>query len=527
MGRHGAGTALGPPTPEAGAAGRASQRRAPSPTRTRALAAPVDGRTASKITGIVSSSSPRSAAGHESAGPTRGTSAGKPTAGREGFDAATGTAHVRGKKGLASPKAAAGSPASSSRKQASKKQYMACASTQSTGVEGALGACGGGFAASPADPRDFSKAAGTPTSAAEHAGIFAAGHVPHHSAAYGASSTADSLIFNRDIDVSDGLADPRESAFAAAAGARSEALAMAPPMTIPQHADRLGAADIPRAQFSAPGLKRVDGGAASRTEAHHHMFPGELTGPPQRGPQHAPTAAIRGGAAGASTDQSDARWQRDLNGSRAKLRTGEGAQAEALVFGHTMAPSPPASATGGGTALGDSVYSGAGARAQSSSAQMAWNELHDVSVRAPGTRPTDHQWLQRDFGSSAGARAVDLAEKRMGSLDITAAPHLGNAGNADMDGRVGASTGFLAASQAHRALEDARGVRQGSTILNNDDATSAYEASSYAGVGSRFMGPGEPGQRKWNIGSDFVMVKPIEDISVSFMHDHYKNPYAG
>jgi hypothetical protein len=34
-------------------------------------------------------------------------------------------------------------------------------------------------------------------------------------------------------------------------------------------------------------------------------------------------------------------------------------------------------------------------------------------------------------------------------------------------------------------------------------------------------------QRKWNIGSDFVMVKPIEDISVSFMQHHYKNPYAG
>lgn len=198
--------------------------------------------------------------------------------------------------------------------------------------------------------------------------------------------------------------------------------------------------------------------------------------------------------AGATTDHTDARWERDLNGSRGKV---------------------------------SGPYCGAGVGTEAASLPKAFHELHDVSVRPHGTRLSDEQLQRRDYGNSAGARATDLARRQMGVLDIGNAPRLGTTGSEDMEGRVGASSGFVAATQGHRSLEDERGVRAANTILTADDATSPYEAEAYAGVGSRFMGPGEPGQRKWHIGSDFVMVRPIEDISDKFMADHYRNPYAG
>ena len=194
--------------------------------------------------------------------------------------------------------------------------------------------------------------------------------------------------------------------------------------------------------------------------------------------------------AGATTDHTDARWERDLNGSRGKV---------------------------------SGPYCGAGVGTEAASLPKAFHELHDVSVRPHGTRLSARAaaaarlWHRR-ARHRPRPKANGGARHRQCAAPGTTGPEEG--------GRAGASRASLQPRRAV-AFEDERGVRAANTILTADDATSPYEAEAYAGVGSRFMGPGEPGQRKWHIGSDFVMVRPIEDISDKFMADHYRNPYAG
>lgn len=210
MGRHSNSTALttgGPPLPDSGAAGKAQSRRAASPSRTKQVAAPVSGRTAQRVMGIGGAQSPPSS--HRgSASPSKAV-AGKATPGRD-HAVATGTTFVKGKASTKppSPKGAANHPASG------KKQFLACAGTHSSIESVVFGAD-----SNPThDSRDFAAAAGNPSSAAEHSGLFADGHASRSSAAFGARSTADSLIFNRDVDQSEGMADPREHMFQAPPG---------------------------------------------------------------------------------------------------------------------------------------------------------------------------------------------------------------------------------------------------------------------------------------------------------------------
>ena len=72
-----------------------------------------------------------------------------------------------------------------------------------------------------ADKRDFTGAAGNLSSTADHMGLFAEGQSAYETAnkAFALKSTADSLIFNRDIDGMDEIEDPRD--FEGAAGNRS------------------------------------------------------------------------------------------------------------------------------------------------------------------------------------------------------------------------------------------------------------------------------------------------------------------
>jgi len=514
MGRHSNSLALtsGPPPPLDGAAGKLQSRRANSPSRTKQIAQPVKP-VASKISGVLSGASPQTSnrSSQRGGSPSRSI-AGKPTPGRE-MAVATGVAHVPGKK-QSKPGAITGA------KSSGKKQFAAAAGTLSSIDSVVFGADVDG-SASAIDPRNFDGAAGTPTNAAEHAGIFAEVHAPHPAAAYGARSSADSLIFNRDIDHSAGVADPHAAAWHGAAGARSEASALAPYMTLPQHgADRVGFEDIPHSKFAnSPGVKRVDGGAAARTQAQQHMYshhqgqqqqqqqqpmswPGATAGQQQQMQMQMQMQAMQlhggRGAAGATTDWTDARHQRDLAPNRAKINP---ADAQRLYAG------------------------GAGVRTEAGSDTTAWNQLHDVSVRT-AARPTDQQMQAgadpRDFSRSAGARSATVGQKVMGSHDITRAPHLGS-GAVDMHGRVGLSSSHMAAQP--------QGVRSAQAILEGDDATAPYESDEYAGVKSSWMGAGEPGQRKWTIGTgevgDYVGVRPVSDISDMVWKGEDQFPSAG
>ena len=434
MGRH-ANQAV-PPPPAGNAAGKLQSRRPASASRTRPVAPPVKP-VAESITGVVYAPLASSRDNQPSD---------RAVAGR-----ATGKVHATGKG--RSHAAAEGTPG----KVSGKKHYPT--------ADSHVGA---------------DNAAGNPTRAAEHSGIFSEGHQVRAAAAYGARSSADSVIFGRDVDHSAGRANPHEAMLHGAAGVRSEASGVRPPMSLQEHgADRVGFEDIPRAKFSAPGL----------------------------GP--APHSTAYRGAAGATSNFTDQRFQRDLQPNRAKLRPGDGAQAEHLVFGHEMAP-PDATKQSAATQL----YSGAGARSETASTAQAWNQLHDVSVRT-ASKPTDQQMLLRDFGASAGAHATQLGQKACGAYDVTQMPHLGS-GAGDLRGRVGVPSGF---QEQHP-----QGVKPAVAILEGEDP---YDTSEYAGVGSSYMAWGEPGQQKFAIGQDFVMVRPVGDISDMVMDSEAHLPSAG
>ena len=97
----------------------------------------------------------------------------------------------------------------------------------------------------------------------------------------------------------------------------------------------------------------------------------------------------------------------------------------------------------------------------------------------------------------------------------------------DVGGRVGAPSGLHTYTSGLAADPKPHGVRPSSVILEGRDANSAYDPSEYAGVGSRFLGPGEPGQRKWHIADDFVMTRPVADISDFVGESEAAYPSAG
>ena len=375
------------------------------------------------------------------------------------------------------------------------------------------------------DPRDFLGAAGTPSIAAAHGGIFGEGHAPHLQAAYGARSSADSVIFNHDIDRSSELRDPREvaSLFHGAAGHRSGHSAALPPMTLGEpRADRVGFEDIPHAHFTAgAGVRRVDGGTASRAEAGGILFGREHFSQAVRPPR------AGGGAAGETSDQSAARRERDAQAGRSRVKgASDGAAAAELVFGHQMDPLGQAARDAEAAHLARLYGVGAGSRSESYPSHVA---ASDVAQRATASgRLSDDAVLKGDgrsdprgaavFEASAGRRSSHLADKSLGPIvDISYADRLG--APHDVAGRVGAPTDF--------AAHHPRGVRGAREILEGDDVNSGYATGEYAGVGSRYLAPGEPGQRKWVPGKDFVMTRPISDISDFVYASEAAQPSAG
>ena len=70
-------------------------------------------------------------------------------------------------------------------------------------------------------------------------------------------------------------------------------------------------------------------------------------------------------------------------------------------------------------------------------------------------------------------------------------------------------------------------MRGAKAILEGDDINGQHQTGEHAGVGSRYLAPGEPGQMKWVPGSDFVMTRPVGDISDHVYVSEAKQPSAG
>lgn len=387
-----------------------------------------------------------------------------------------------------------------------RKQFSNNGSLHSTVDSVVFGAIldGSNGAAAANEPRDFMGAAGTPSKAAEHSGIFGAGHASHAQAAYGARASADSL----DIDCSsvEAIVDPREVAgcFDGAAGSRSGQMAAPPPGSLNEQprADRVTYADIPHSTFAPSGIKRV----------------------PQQPPQVA--GLLQGGAAARV------------------LLSGSTGDVEELVVGHQLGPNGRSRVRLTGAHSEHLYRGGAGSRSHQCPSHVA---ASDVAQRATAQGRLSDEMVYgrgasgagvlvgtgsggaggggaggsgdpRDFGASAGQPTATLGARQLGErVDITQARHLG--APRDVGGRVGAPTDF------HQG--NAQGVRSATSILEGGDATSPYEQSEYAGVGSRFLAPGEPGQRKWHIHDDFVMTRPVADISDALYRGEADFPSAG
>jgi len=335
-------------------------------------------------------------------------------------------------------------------------------------------------------------------------------------------SSADSLIFNRDLDFSDGAADPRD--FVGAAGARSEQMAVPMGEGVDfdgtRHQPKIGYADIPHAAFSAPG-KRLG---------------------------VAPSAALSG-AAGATTAHSDAAFARQqVGGGKVKLRSARGADAataDRLVFGRALDGSADSGSPGRNDAYYEPTGVGAGrlyaGACGTRSGAGPSTQVVDVSTR-PTTKLTDEQVYglghvvigtgsgasigasqpaadPRRFDGSAGARTQQMGERRATTFDITKMP-----GGSHIAEYAGAGRGS-AESHPHASTGPVRPI----AAIQSYVSSSVYENDLWAGAQSDHFATGKPGQRKYAPGlkEDFVGVRPVADISDLLLEQEAVLPSAG
>jgi hypothetical protein len=310
-------------------------------------------------------------------------------------------------------------------------------------------------------------------------------------------STADSLIFQRDLDGSDGAVDTRD--FAAAAGLASSA-------TQPErHTNGVRYEDIPHSRFSAPGRR--------------------LGGAPD-------DAARAAGAFGAPTAHTDARLAQHLGGTKVRLRSARGGaeSAERLIFGARAGGAPAAEQA----AFEAALYSGAGVRSAASAAHNAARHgVVDVASRSTahltdqtvygahlvvnGARPMGTTLPQdpRDFGGSAGAATHHLNSRRATTFDIDKMP-----------GGCGADRVEYSGSGVRSGAGASARLRSYESILSAP--AHAWDHDEWAGSSTGHFQPGQPGQRKWDVADDDVVgVRSAADVGMAVYEAQLAQPYAG
>ncbi|KAL1523798.1 hypothetical protein AB1Y20_018721 [Prymnesium parvum] len=254
-----------------------------------------------------------------------------------------------------------------------------------------------------ADKRDFSNAAGNPSSAKVL-------EPPPRARTHKEPNQVFTLVFGRDVAGVPNVVDKRD--FEGAAGNRSYTADLQG-IFAPEN-DRIRFEDIPHSKFSTPGLRKVDA-MGSRAEEIIYQRP---ENPEDTDHTNKPYYA---GAAGESTTASDKRYERELLVNKTKLRPGT-STADKLIFGHDLDNSDGAD--------GDQadLYTGAGSRSNT-----GFNEL-DMSTRntslmtdellygsnavVGNTRiaePND----PRDFTDHAGNSTKYLSERNMSTFDIS------------------------------------------------------------------------------------------------------------
>ena len=243
----------------AGMVGAAGRPRASTPTGKRAVAAPIDGRNAERITHVVQL--PSSHRQQRSASPAKSKSiAGKAT---PTGDAAGATPGRRPGKISARTDA----PPSTGGKKKPAPELTGAAGVSSVPVQ----------------------------------------HRPHHHPLSNAS-TADEVVFHADLGGSSRVADPRN--FEKAAGAASTA-------AVASGVQSLNFEDIPHARFASPGLGHV-AGAARPAQAGELIFGGA---PQASGVAdgHAAGRKHQPHTFGASTDVLASKWAHDQQATRGKV----------------------------------------------------------------------------------------------------------------------------------------------------------------------------------------------------------------
>lgn len=264
---------------------------------------------------------------------------------------------------------------------------------------------------STADKRDFSDHAGTPSSAADHAGFF--NQQTDANKGHANRSVADSLIFNRDID---GLGEQDDSRdFSGAAGNRSASADFSGLFS--EKAERVAFEDIPHSEFAPPGKKSVKG-LGSRAEEIIYGRPESADDD-----NYAEENLAFKGAAGETSKQASTRLAGEQMANKVKLQSGN-SSVDKLIFGRDL----DNSAADDG--MEDMLYSGAGTRSH-----MQINP-YDVASRSTELR-TDHKLYgnvsvvgnnvgadsmvsdPRDYDGAAGSDTRYLSEHELSGHDIT------------------------------------------------------------------------------------------------------------
>jgi len=264
-----------------------------------------------------------------------------------------------------------------------------------------------------ADMRDFEGACGVPSSAAEHAGLFATQKDLNKFSSL--KSTADKVIFGRDID---GMDDVPDMDMGDAAGTPSKASAHAGIFS--EKSDRVSFDEIPHSQFSQPGLKFCDS-MGSRAEEIIYYRPEN-----PEDDDYTETNLGYHGAAGESSKKASERWAKEQLVSKKKVKAGD-SEVDALIFGRDL------DISASDDHIEDQLYSGAGTRSKMNMNPMdvatrSTDKIVDatmygnVDVVGSGMDLEPSGALDRNeleiYQGAAGSNTKYLSEREMSSFDI-------------------------------------------------------------------------------------------------------------
>ena len=272
-----------------------------------------------------------------------------------------------------------------------------------------------------ADTRDFHGAAGSRTEPPEGPSCF--WHRPPTAKYTGLESTADAVIFGRDLDQSSKNPDPRD--FSGAAGNPSSSADHAGIFNEAE-SERVRFEDIPHSMFSAPGRKMVrsQGTTADNVIQCKPDDPSETNFVSEMKEYH--------GAAGESSKKASDRAVSEMMSNKKKTKGGD-SEIDALVFNRDLDNSDAYEAAE------DELYKGAfGTRSKCNfnphdmSQRVMWKEgkvitgermndgmLYGNNVVQGTDIDGDTKNDTRDFEGAAGNSTQYLAERELCLVDIT------------------------------------------------------------------------------------------------------------